>query len=287
MGEGAISTTRLDRYGTLVRGPLTLQSRFWLTAPARSARLLAAALLLIAPWFAAAEEIKVLSAGAVREALQELAPEFERSTHHHVAITYGTAGALRAMLAKGDRADIVVLPAEGIAEAEASGWVRSGTRRDLAHVGIGVAVREGAPLPDIATPEALKRALLDARAVAYVDPTRGTSGRYFDGVVLPTLGIASEVRAKAKLQTDGSAAEFVRRGEADIAIQQVSELLAVSGVTVVGPLPAPLQRITTYSAAIAANAQAPEPAGQLIEFLVTPASQAVFRRKGMDAPVVP
>ena len=234
-----------------------------------------------------AEEIKVLSAGAVREALQELAPAFERSAQQAVAITYGTAGALRVMLANGARADVVVLPAEGVAAAEASGWVRPGTRRDLAHVGIGVAVRKGAAVPDIATPEALKRALLDARAVAYVDPTRGTSGRYVDGVVLPALGIASEVRAKAKLQTDGSAAEFVRRGEADIAIQQVSELLAVDGVIVVGPLPAPLQRITTYSAAIATNAQAPEAAGLLIEFLTTPASKAVFRSKGMDAAVVP
>ena len=281
-----MSTIRLGRYATLVRYALTRQSRIRLTAPARRTAWLAAALLLIAPWSAAAE-IKVLSAGAVRAALQELAPAFEQSTHHSLAITYGTAGALQAMLAKGASADVIVLPAEGIAEAQASGRVRAGTRRDLAQVGIGVAVRKGAPVPDIATPEALRRALLAAGAVAYVDPSRGTSGRHFDGVVLPALGIASEVRAKAKLQTDGSAAEFVRRGEADIAIQQVSELQAIDGVTVVGPLPAPLQRITTYSAAIAANAQAPEPAGQLIEFLVTPASQAVFRRKGMDAPVVP
>jgi len=287
MVEGAFSTTRLDRYETLVRRLLTLHPRCGLTALARRARFLAGALLLIAPWAAAAEEITVLSAGAVREALQELGPAFERSTQHRVAITYGTAGALQAMLAKGARVDVIVLPAEGLAAAEASGWIRPGTRHDLAHVGIGVAVRKGAPLPDITTAEALKRALLDARAVAYVDPTRGTSGRYFDGVVLPALGIASEVRAKAKLQTDGSAAEFVRRGEADIAIQQVSELLAVDGVTVVGPLPAPLQRITTYGAAIGANAQAPGPAGQLIEFLITPASKAVFKSKGMDAAVVP
>jgi molybdate transport system substrate-binding protein len=287
MVEGTMFTTRLGCYTTLARSTLTPQSRRRLTAAARRAGALAAALLVVAPWSAAAAEIKVLSAGAVRAALEELAPAFERSTHHSLAITYGTAGALQAMLAKGTGADVIVLPVEGIAEAQASGWVRAGTRRDLARVGIGVAVRNGAPLPDIATPEALRRALLAARAVAYVDPSRGTSGRYFDGVVLPALGIASEVRAKAKLQTEGSAAELVRRGEADIAVQQVSELQAVEGVTVVGLLPAPLQRITTYSAAIAANAQAAEAAGQLIEFLVTAASQAVFRSKGMDAAVVP
>jgi molybdate transport system substrate-binding protein len=241
----------------------------------------AAVLLLLAPW-AAAAELKVFSAGAVREPLGELVPEYERTTNRSVTVTYGTAGALRALLEKGERADLIILPAEGMAEAEMRGWVQPGTPRDLAHVGISVAVRTGAPLPDIATPQALKRALLDAKAVAYVDPTRGTSGRHIDTVVLPSLHIANEVRAKAKLQTEGSAAEFVRRGEADIAIQQISELLAVDGVTVVGPLPASLQKITIYSAAIATGASEPETARQLIVFLSSPASAAVFRAKGMD-----
>jgi len=250
-------------------------------------RALAVAAFLVASCAAVADEIKVLSAGAVRVALQELAPAFERATHHGVAITYGTAGTLRALLAKGASADVVVLPAEGIGEAEERGWVRAGTRRDLAHVGIGVAVRKGAPLPDISTPEALKRALLAASAVAYVDPTRGTSGQHVDSVVLPALGIANEVRTKARLQSEGSAAEFLRRGEADIAIQQISELLAEDGVTVVGPLPAPLQKISTYSAAITTNALATGAARELIEFLSTPASKAVFKAKGMDAEPVP
>ena len=285
MVEGAVSTSLLGRYPALARGPLTPQCRRRLTAAARW--VLAATLLLCAPWSAAAAEIKLLSAGAVREALQELAPAFEQSTHHRLEITYGTAGTLRAMLEQGVRADVIILPAEGIAEAEANGWVQAGSRREIAHVAIGVAVRSGAPRPDITTPEALKHALLEASAVAYMDPTRGTSGRYFDRVVLPALGITSEVHAKAKLQTEGSAAEFVRRGEAAIAIQQISELLGIEGVTVVGTLPAPLQKISTYSAAIASNAQAPEPGRQLIEFLGTPASKSVFRARGMDAVPVP
>jgi molybdate transport system substrate-binding protein len=282
MVEVALITTRLDRYETCIRGRLTPHWHHRLTAAARRAGWLVAALCLIAPWAAAAAEIKVLAAGAVRAALQELTPAFERSTQHRLVLTYGTAGTLSTLLANGTTADVIVLPAEAIAEAEAHGWVQPGTRRDLARVGIGVAVRKGAPLPDIATPEALKRALLDARAVAYVDPTRGTSGRHFDSVVLPALGIADEVHAKAKLQTEGSAAEFVRRGEADIAVQQISELLAVDGVTVVGPLPAPFQKMTTYSVALVTHAPEPEPARQLIEFLFTPASQAVFKDRGMD-----
>ena len=285
MVEGAVSTSRIDCYQRRVRGHLTLQCHPRLTATA--VWVLAVALLLGAPRTGATAEIKVLSAGAVREAVQELAPAFERSTHYKLAITYGTAGALRAMLDKGTPADIVILPAEAVAEAEAIGSLQPGTRRDLAHVAIGVAVRKGTALPDIATPEALKRALLDARAIAYVDPTHGTSGRYFDQVVLPALGIASEVHAKTKLQTEGSAADFLRSGEADIAIQQISELLGVDGVTVVGPLPAPLQKISTYVAAVTTNAQSPQAARELIEFLSTPASKAVFKAKGMDATPVP
>ncbi len=286
MVEVALVTTRLDRYETGIRGQLTPHCRHRLTAAARRAGLLVTALFLIAPRAAPAAEIKVLAAGAVRAALQEITPAFERSEHHRLVLTYGTAGTLSSQLANGASADVVILPAEGVAQAEAHGWVQRGTRRNLVHVGIGVAVRKGAPLPDIATPEALKRTLLEARAVAYVDPTRGTSGRHFDSVVLPALGIANEVHTKAKLQTEGSAAEFVRRGEADIAVQQVSELLAVDGVTVVGPLPAPFQKITTYSVAIATHAPQPGPARQLIEFLFAPASQAVFKDRGMD-PVEP
>ena len=244
----------------------------------------AAALLFALPLIAFAAEIQLLSAGALTQPLKELVPEFERASGHKVAIVYGTAGTLRGMLEKGEAADLVVLPVEGIVDAEKRGWVLADSRVDLASVGIGVAVRKGAPVPDISTPETLKRALLEARAVAYVDPTRGTSGRHFDTVVLPALGIETEVRAKAKLQTEGSAAELVRGGEADIAVQQLSELLPVEGVTVVGLLPGPLQKITTYSAAIATRSTAGDPARELVAFLITPASQAVFKAKGMDAP---
>jgi molybdate transport system substrate-binding protein len=241
----------------------------------------AAALLFALP--AVAAEIKLLSAGALTQPLSELIPQFERSGGHKITVLYGTAGAIRAMLEKGEAADMVILPAEGLVEAEKHGWVQPGTRVDLAAVGIGVAVKKGTALPDISTPEALKRLLLEAKAVAYVDPTRGTSGRHFDTVVLPSLGIASEVRAKARLQTEGSAAEFVRRGEADVAVQQVNELLPVEGVTVVGMLPESLQKITVYSAAIATQATASEAVRQFVEYLSAPASQAVFKARGMDA----
>jgi molybdate transport system substrate-binding protein len=255
----------------------------WIRCAPFARALGAAALLFALPAFAVAAEIKLLSAGALTQPLAELIPQFEHGTGHKITVVYGTAGAVRAMLEKNEAADLVILPAEGLVEAEKHGWVQSGTRVDLAAVGIGVAVKKGSALPDISTPEGLKRVLLEAKAVAYVDPTRGTSGRHFDTVVLPSLGIAGEVRAKARLQTDGSAAEFVRRGEADVAVQQVSELLPVEGVTVVGMLPESLQKITVYSAAIATRATADEPVRQFVAYLSAPASQAVFKAKGLDA----
>jgi molybdate transport system substrate-binding protein len=245
----------------------------------------ALAVLIAFPAFVSAAEIKVLSAGALTQPLRELIPQYEQRTGDKVTVVYGNAGVIRGLLEKGEPADIVAVPSDAMTEAESRGWVQAGTRTDLAAVGIGVAVKRGATPPDISTPDALKRALLAASAVAYSDPTRATSGKHFDSVVLPALGIADQVRAKAKLQTEGSAAEFVRRGEADIAVQQVSELLPVEGVTVVGLLPGALQKVTVYTAAVAAKASSKDAAQKLLAFLATPASRAVFKSKGMDAPV--
>jgi molybdate transport system substrate-binding protein len=238
--------------------------------------------LAVFPIVAFAAEIRILSAGALSQPLKELLPRFEQATGDKISIVYGNAGAVRALLEEGEAADLVILPADGLADVEAKGFVQSGTRADLAAVNIGVAVRKGVPAPDISTSDALKRALLEAKAVAYSDPARATSGKHFDSVVLPALGIADEVRAKAKLQAEGSSAEFVRRGEADIAVQQVSELLSVEGVTVIGLLPASLQKTTIYGAVIATRATARQSAEKLIAFLTSAPSKAVFRAKGME-----
>jgi molybdate transport system substrate-binding protein len=245
----------------------------------------ALALTLAFPALASAADIKVLSAGALTGAMRELIPQYEQRTGDKVSIVYGNAGTVRGLLEKGEAADVVMLPSEAIADAEAKGLVQHGTQTGLAAVAIGVAVKQGAPAPDISTTDALKRALLAANAVAYTDPSRATSGKHFDTVVLPALGIADQVRAKAKLQREGSSAELVRSGEADIAVQQVNELRAVEGVTVIGLLPDSLQKITTYSAAIARTPASDEAARKFVAFLATPSSKAVFRAKGMDAPL--
>jgi molybdate transport system substrate-binding protein len=242
----------------------------------------ALAILVVLPAFASAAEIKVLSAGALSQSLRELIPQYEQQTGDKVTVAYGNAGVIRGMLEKGESADVVMVPSEVIADAEGRAWVQMGTSKDLASVAIGVAVKKGATPPDISTPDALKLALLSAKAVAYSDPSRATSGKHFDSVVLPALGIADQVRAKAKLQSEGSAAEFVQRGEADIAVQQVNELLAVEGVTVVGLLPASLQKVTLYRAAVAGKASSKDASQRLLAFLTTPSSRAVFKSKGME-----
>jgi molybdate transport system substrate-binding protein len=266
---------------TVASSPRT-KSRYRLRAISLARAL---AVFIAFPALVSATEIKMLSAGALTQPLRELIPQYEQRTGDKVTIVYGNAGMIRGLLEKGEAADLVAVPSDAITDAQARGWVQAGTRTDLAAVGIGVAVKRGTTPPDISTPDALKHALLAAKAVAYSDPTRATSGKHFDSVVLPALGIADQVRAKAKLQTEGSAAEFVRRGEADIAVQQVSELLAVEGVTVVGLLPESLQKVTVYSAAVAAKASSRDAAQRLLAFLATPASKAVFKSKGMDAPL--
>ena len=226
-----------------------------------------------------AAEVKVLSAGAVKAAVSQLIPEFEKASGHKVSITYGSAGTLRAALNKGDRADVLILPMEGFDEAIKQGWVPAGKQAALASVGIGVVVKAGAKRPDISSPEALKQSLLAAKSIAYMDPTRGTSGKIFDAA-LHDMGIYDAVRGKTKLQTDGSVADMVAGGEVEMGIQQISELLAVPGVTMIGPLPAPIQKLTTYGVSPMSDAKSAAAGGQFIDFLFSPQAKAMFQAKG-------
>ena len=158
----------------------------------------------------------------------------------------------------------------------------AGSRVDIASVGVGVAVREGAPKPDISTVEALSKALVEARAVAYIDPASGgSSGIYFSGL-LDRLGIAAQVKPKAKLSNGGYVAEIVARGEADIAVHQISEILPVKGVVLVGPLPAAVQRMTVYALGSASNTPHLDAVKALAAHLTSPAAAAVLKAKGME-----
>jgi molybdate transport system substrate-binding protein len=230
-----------------------------------------------------AAELKVMSAGAMKAMVTELGGDFTRETGHTLALTTGTVGQLRDKLLAGEAADVVVMSDTAIDQLIGQGHLVRGSRVDIARTGIGVAVRDGAPKPNISTPEALKQALLSAKSIAYVDPASGaTSGIYFASV-LQRLGIADAVKSKTVLrQGGGYVAELVARGEAELAVHQISEIIPVKGATLVGPLPRDLQKVTVYSAALPTRAAATEPAKALVEFLARPAFKAKLAAAGLD-----
>jgi molybdate transport system substrate-binding protein len=233
---------------------------------------------------AVAKELIVFCAGAVKPVLSLLGPVWEAQSGNRLQVTYASAGDLRKQLAAGEGADIAILPLENFTAMEKDGLASAASRRNLGAVGIGVAVREGARLPDVSSEDGLKRALLEAKSVAFMDPTRGTSGKHVDEVVLPKLGIRDAVRAKAVLGEGGMIAEKVANGEVEIAFQQMTELLPVTGIRVAGALPPSLQKTTVYSGAVMMVAKSPTEAAALLSFLVSSDGRATFLAKGFSAP---
>jgi molybdate transport system substrate-binding protein len=239
--------------------------------------------ILAAAGGAAAAEVKVLTAGAMRGVLDALLPAFEKETGHKVALDNATAGVLAKRIGDGEAFDLAIITPPVIAGLVAKGKIK-GPPIDLAKVGMGVAVKEGAPAPNIATVEAFKAALIAAKSVAYIDPKAGgSSGIYFDGLI-DRLGVGEAVRAKARLKAGGHVADLVASGEAELAVHQISEILPVKGVRLVGPLPAPIQNTTVYAAAIGASAQEPDAAKALLDYLAGPASAPALSAKGMEKP---
>ena len=238
--------------------------------------------LWAAPSIVHAAEIKVLSAGAMKSIVADFAEAFRQETGHAVAISTGTAGEIRQKMTAGDPADVVFVSDTVIEQLAATGTVVADTRSDIARTGIGVAVRDGTAPPDISTPEALKQALLAARSIVYQDPAIGaTSGIHFAGV-LKRLGIAEAVKDKTVLWRGGYAAEALVKGQADLCVHQISEILPVKGVTLVGPLPRELQKITTYSAALSSRASTPDVARTFIAFASRPSFKPKLAAAGLD-----
>ena len=227
--------------------------------------------------------IKVMSAGAVQSMVTALGAEFEKAAGHKLDLYFNTVGGNRAKLDAGETADVVVLSESAMAELDKAGMFVPGTRIDIARTITGVVVKEGAPLPDISTPAALKAALLKARAVAYSDPQAGgSSGTYFAGV-LQRLGIADQVNKNAVLGKRGyEVAQAVADGRAEIGTTFISEALTVPGCTVVGPLPGELHNVNTYTAAIHAQSAAPNIARALLRKLTDPVTAARWTAAGLE-----
>jgi molybdate transport system substrate-binding protein len=178
----------------------------------------------------------------------------------------------------------VVLTPGAVDELIKKGKIADGTKAVLARVGVGVMVKAGAPVPDVSTVEAFKRAVLAAKSVSYIDPASGGSSGIYVANLLQKLGIADQVKPKEKLKKGGYVADLIKSGEAELGIHQISEIVPVKEVTLVGPLPAEIQNYTTYAAGVGASAKDAEAAKALIKVLSGPAAAAVLKEKGMDRP---
>jgi molybdate transport system substrate-binding protein len=250
---------------------------------ALSIPLIAAALLFsVGP--SSSAEIKVLTAGAMKSVVLALQPGFEAASGHKLVIDNDTAGGLLKRIEAGEAFDMAIITPGAIDTLIKNGKIVDGSRTAVAKVGVGVAVKEGAPKPDLSSVEAFKRALLAAATVAYIDPASGGSSGIYVAGLLKKLGIAEEIKPKERLQAGGYVAEKVARGEAEIAIHQISEILPVKGVTLAGPLPEEIQNYTVYAAGLSAAARDAKAGQAWIDYLKGPATSAVIEGRGMSKP---
>ncbi|SEE29403.1 molybdate transport system substrate-binding protein [Rhizobiales bacterium GAS188] len=224
-------------------------------------------------------ELKLMITNGAKPIVAEIASQFERNTSHKLSIAYEGSPILQEAILRGDNFDVALLISSNMDALVKGSRIEAATRVNIARSGLGVAVRAGQPKPDISTVDAFKLAMLNAKSIAYV--TSGASGRHFIAAC-ERLGIAEQVKAKGKTLPSGNVAEFVANGEAELAIQQMSEVLSVSGIDLVGPFPPDLDLISQITAAVSANSKQPEAAKAFIKFLATPEVTSVIRAKGME-----
>jgi len=247
-----------------------------------AALVLACALMAVA--FARADEIKVVTSGGFTAAYLQLVPEYESATHNKLVTQFGpsmgtTHNAIPVRLERGEEIDVVILAAPALDALIKQGKVLADSRVDLIKSYIGMAVKAGAPQPDISTVDALKRTLLAAKSIAFSD---SASGVYLSTELFPKLGIAEQLTGKAKKIEADPVGGVVATGQFEIGFQQISELLPVKGIDIVGPLPPGAQRITVFSAGIPATSKHPELAKALIQWLASPAAYAAIKKSGVE-----
>jgi molybdate transport system substrate-binding protein len=244
-----------------------------------------AALLLAPIREVSAVELNVLAAGAVEAVVREMVGNFEKESGHTVKLAYAPVGALRDKIYAGEPADLTIVTPVIIEQLLARSLVRPGTRTDLGKVGGGIAVRKGAPRPAIGTPEELKQALLAAKEIYHADPKIATAGAYFLQVA-DRLGIGEEVRKKGRTAGGGKVSmELMAKSTVQaIGLTQISEILSVPQVELVGPYPGDLQRMTTYTGILLERTPHAAAAEAFLRFLISPPLQARFRQQGYETP---
>jgi molybdate transport system substrate-binding protein len=240
------------------------------------------ALLLTPAVFAHAAEVKVFSTIGVQAALEELTPQYEKATGNKLTVTWATAAMLVKRVDAGETADALVLTQKGLDALSKEGKVVAGSQSTFASSGMAMVVKQGAPKPDISTPEKYKATLLNAKAIAYSDPAAGGASGVFFAKSLERMGIADQMKAKTKHPpAGGNSANLVVSGETDLAVQQEPEVMSVTGVDVVGPPPGDLNNVTAYAAGVGTDSTKADAVKALIEFLHSPAAQAVFKARGL------
>src|SRR5882724_480594 len=228
---------------------------------------------------AQAADIMVLATPGIKEAYGELVPQFEKSANHKVKTTWaGTVDVLKRIKA-GEAFDAVILASDSLEELVDTSKVMAGSTSDVARSVVGVAVKAGAPKPDISSTDAVKKTLAAAKSVAI---STGPSGVYLNGL-FERLGIMADLKPRLKIAPPGAnVGEIVAKGEAEIGFQQVSELIHYPGVTFLGALPADLQKVTIFSGGVPVTSREPDAARAFLQFLAAPEHQAVLRKHGLD-----
>lgn len=241
----------------------------------------------VATGSARADQVKILTTGILKGAFTPIAAEFERQTGHKVTMSWGPSSgsspeASPVRVRSGEALDVLIMVDAGMDDLVRTGHFQPQHRRNVAVSRIGVAVKAGRPLPDIATIDAFRQALLSAKSVGY---SEGASGMHFIKVVAPKLGLSDAMAAKGHVALGRRfVGEDIAEGVVEIGIQQLSELRLEHGITVVGPLPEELQKLSVVSAAVAGNAASPKAGLQFLEFLQTPFAKQAIRDSGLDLP---
>ena len=241
-----------------------------------------ALVMMSVPLCVQAAEVTLLISNAFKAAMEGLAPQFERTSGHKLVITYGSTNPLKVRIEKGEACDLVILSGAAIDDLIKHGRLVASTRAVIAKSGMGVAIRKGAPKPNLGTTEAFKHALINAKSIAFLE--QGLTGVYLTGL-FQRLGIAEVLKSKIKYVRAG---EAVAEGEAEIGITQISEILPVSGVELAGPLPSEIQSYALFVAAVGASAKQADAAKALLTYLGMPDAASVMRANGLEpAPTVP
>lgn len=231
-----------------------------------------------------ADEIRVISSGGFTAAYKQLVPLYEQTSGHKVISSYGASignapDSIPSRLARGEKFDILILSDAGLEALIRQGHVAPGSRVDLGRSIIGLSVRKGTPKPDISTVDALRQTLLNAKSIAY---SASASGTYLSTELFPRLGVAEQLKDKAKKIYSERVGAVVARGDAELGFQQVSELLPFTELDYVGPLPDAVQQTIFFSAGIGTEAKVPEAARHLVRYLASPAAAAIVRSTGLE-----